>query len=95
MKNPHRRIARWFNLLAEYDFAICYPAGRDNPSAEFLSWPVKLIFIENKSFEANLNDIAHYSDKISVPNEPISISPELKKKSKDFLVQDESLFRRT
>ena len=30
MKDPHGRIARWFTLLAEYDFEIFYRAGRDN-----------------------------------------------------------------
>ena len=30
MKEPHGKIAGWFILLMEYDFEICYRAGRDN-----------------------------------------------------------------
>ena len=82
--------------LAEYDFEICYLAGRDNACADFLSRPVELMIIdENQSFEAKLKAIAHYLDKLSVVDESISITPELKKKAKDFLVHDRILFRRT
>ena len=52
MKDPHRRIARWFTLLAEYDFEISYRARRDNACAYFLSRPVELMVIdENQRFE--------------------------------------------
>ncbi len=96
MKNPHGRIARWFTLFAEYDFEICYRAGRDNACADFLSRPVELMVInEDQPFEANLKAIAHYLENLSVVDESISITPELNKKAKDFLVHDERLFRRT
>ncbi len=54
-KHHHGRIARWFTLLSEYDFQICYRAGRDNPCADFLSRPVEQAVIdENQLFEANI-----------------------------------------
>ncbi len=60
MKDTRGRIARWFTLLAEYDFEICYRAGRDNACADFWSRPVELLVIdENQPFEANLKAIAH------------------------------------
>ncbi len=92
MKYPHGRIARWFTLLAEYDFEICYRAGRDNACADFLSRPFEFMLIdENQPFEANLKAVAHYLDNLSMVDESISITPELKKKAKDFLVHDERL----
>ena len=95
MKDPHGRIARRFTLLAEYEFEICYRAGSDNACADFLSQPVKLMVIdEDLPFEANLKAIAHYLDYVSVVDESIYITPELKKKAKDFLVHGEKLFRR-
>ncbi len=47
MKDPRGRIARWFTLFAEYEFEICYRAGRDNACAEFLSRSVKLMVIDD------------------------------------------------
>ena len=96
MKDPHGRIARWFTFLAEYDFEICYQAGRNNVCADSLSRPVELMVIEDhQPFEANIKAIAHYLDNFSVVDESISIRLEVKKKAKDFLVHDERLFRRT
>ncbi len=96
MKDPHGWIARWLTLLAEYDFEICYRAGCDNACAEFLSRPVELSVInDNEPFEARLKASTHYLDNLLVVNESISITPELKRKAKDFLVHDEKLFRRT
>ena len=95
MKDPHGRIARSFTSLAEYDFEICYRAGRDNACADFLSRPVELVVIDDhQPFEANLKAIAHYLGNLSAVDEPISVTPEVKKKAKDFLVHDERLFRR-
>ena len=54
-----------------------------------------MVIDENQPFEANLKPIAYYLDNLSVVDESISITPELKKKAKDFLVHDERLFRRT
>ncbi len=96
MKDPHGRIARWFTLLAEYDLEICYRAGRDNACADFLSRPLKLMVIgDHQTFEANLKAITHYLDNLSVVDEPISITPEVETKAKDFLVHYERLFRST
>ncbi len=96
MKDLHGRIARWFTLLQEYDFEICYQAGHDNACADFLSRSVKLMVIdENQSFKSNLEAIAHYLKNLSVVDESILITAEMKKKAKDFLVHDERLFRRT
>ncbi len=53
-----------------------------------------MVIGENQPFEANIKAIAHYLDKLSVVDESISITVELKKKAKDFLVHDERLFRR-
>ncbi len=67
MKDAHGWIARWFTLLAEYDFVICYGAGHDKACDDFLSRPIELKVIdENQTFEANLKAIAHYLDKLSV-----------------------------
>ena len=53
MKDPHRRIARWFTLLAECDFEICYLAGHENACADSLSRPVDLLLIDDdQQFEA-------------------------------------------
>ncbi len=96
IKDPHGRIARWFILLPEYDFEICYRAGRDNACANFSSRPVELMVIdENQQFEENLKAITHYLENLSVVDESISITPEFQKKAKDFMVHDERLFRRT
>ncbi len=95
MKDPHGRIARWFTLFVEYDFEICHRPGKDNASAYLLSRPVELMITdENQSFEANFEAIEHFLDNISVVEESISITPELKKKAKDVLVDDGRLFRR-
>ena len=95
-KDLHGRIARWFTLLAEYDFEICYRTGRANACHDFLSRLAELIVIdENQRFEANLKAIAHYLDNLLAMDESISIMPVLKKKAKDFLVHDERLLRRT
>ncbi len=81
MKDPHERIASWFTLLAEYDFEIFYRAGRENAWADFPSRPVELMVVdENQPFKAHIKAIAHYLDNLSVVDEPISITPELKKK---------------
>ncbi len=82
MKDPSGRIARWFTLLAEYDFQICYRAGRDNSCADFLSRPVDLWVIDgDQLFGANLKAIAHYLGNLSVVDESISITRELKRKA--------------
>ncbi len=61
MKDPHGRIARWFTLPAEYDFEICYRAGRGNACADYLSRPVDWMLIDdNQPYGANLKMIAHY-----------------------------------
>ena len=79
------------SYLAEYDFEICYPVGRDNACADFLSRPVELLVIDdNQPFETNLNAIARQLDNLSVVDESISIKPESKKRAKDFLVHDEN-----
>ncbi len=94
MKDRHGRIARWFALLAEYYFEICYQARHDNVCANFLSQSIQLMAIEeNQPFETNFKAIARYLNKLSIMDEPISITPELNKKAKDFLVHDERLFR--
>ncbi len=54
-----------------------------------------MVIDENQLFEGNLKAIAHYLDKFLVVDESISITPELKKKAKNFLVHDERSFRRT
>ncbi len=96
MADAHGRIARWFTLLAEYDFEIFHRVGRDNACADFLSRPVELTVIdENQPIEANLKSITDYLDKLSNLDESMSITPELKKKAKEFLVHDEKLFRRS
>ncbi len=97
MKDPYGRIERWFTLLDEYDSEIFYRAGRDNACADFLSRPVELMVIDedNQPFEANLKAFSHYLHNLSVVNMSISITSELKKKAKDFLVHDERLFRHT
>lgn len=33
MKDLHGRIARWFGLLAEYDFKVCYKPGKQKATA--------------------------------------------------------------
>ncbi len=96
MKDPYRRIARWFTLLAEYDFEIYYWSGRGNACAEFLSRPAELTVIDDhQPLESNLKAIAHYLDNLSIVHESISITPDVKMKAKDFLVHDGRLFRRT
>ncbi len=40
MKDPHGRIARWFTLLAEYDFEICYE--REAVKSAQTSYPDRL-----------------------------------------------------
>ena len=96
MKDPHGRIARWFTLLAEYDFEICYRARRDKACTAIFSRPVELMVIDDhQPSEANLKAIAHYLDNLSVMDQSISITQEVKNKAKDFLIQDERLFRRT
>ena len=96
MKDSHGWIARWFILLAEYDFEICFRSGHDSASADFCSRPVELLVIDgNQSFESHLKAIAHYLHNLSVVDESISITPDLKNKAKDFLVHNERLFRRT
>ncbi len=95
-KDPHGRIERWFTLLPEYDFETCYRGGRDNACTNFLSGPIELMVIdENQPFEANLKAMAHYLHKLSVLDESISITSELKKKARNFLVHGGRLFRRT
>ena len=75
MKDPHGRIARWFTLLAEYDFEICYRAVRDNACADYPSRPVDWILIgDNQPYGANLKTIAHYLNSISVVDGAISIA---------------------
>ena len=91
MKDPHGRIARWFTLLAEYDFEIYYRAGRDNACAEFLSRTVELVIIDNhQPFEANLKAVKHILDTLSVVDESVSVTPEVKKKAKDawYIMKD-------
>ncbi len=67
LEDPHRRIALWFTLLAEYDFEICYLAVLDIAHEYFLSGPIELILTyENQTFEANFKAIAHYLDNRSV-----------------------------
>ena len=76
MKDFHGRIARWFTLLAEYDFEIFYRTVRGNTCADFLSQPVELVVIDDHQiFEANLKAIAHYLDNLSVVDESIPITP--------------------
>ncbi len=54
-----------------------------------------MVIDENQLFEACFKDIAHYLDNLSILDEPISITLELKKKAKDLLVHDERFFPRT
>ncbi len=54
-----------------------------------------MMVVESCQLEANLNAIAHYPNNISVTDESILITLELKRKAKDFLVHDERLFLRT
>ena len=96
MKDPHLRIALLSTLLAEYEFEICHWPGSDNACPDFLSRLVEFLVIDDKQpFEANIKAIAHYLDNLSVVDDSISTTPELKKKAEDFLVHDERLFRRT
>ncbi len=52
-----------------------------------------MLIDENQSFGANFKAITHYLDNFSIVDDSISITPELWKKAKDFLVHDERLFR--
>ena len=54
-----------------------------------------MVIDDHQPVEANLRATAHYLDNLSVGDESISMTPEVKKKAKDFLVHDERLFRRT
>ncbi len=49
----------------------------------------------NQPFEANLKAIGHHLGNLSVMDESISITLELKRRTKEFLVHDERLFCRT
>ncbi len=50
---------------------------------------------DDQPFEANLKAIGHYLNNLTVIDESISMTLELKRKAKDFLVRDERLFRCT
>ena len=53
-----------------------------------------LMVDDNQPFEVNLKPFAHYLDNLLVVDKLISITPELKRKAKDFLVHEQRLFRR-
>ena len=92
MKDPHGRIARWFSLLAEYDFEICYRSGNQNPSVDFISRPVELMAImENISIEPDLKLIANYLHNHSVNDPTTSFSRAIKIRAKNFLVHENRL----
>ncbi len=50
---------------------------------------------DDQLFEANLKDIGHYLDSLSVVYKPISITPDFKRQAEDFLIHDERLFHGT
>ena len=69
MKDPHGQIACWFNLLAEFSFEICYRAGKNDGSADYLSRPVGInLFMSSAHMGSDLKVIANFlNDFASTP----------------------------
>ena len=68
MTDPHGRIARWFTLLAEYNFEICYRAGKNNASADYLSRPVGVnLVMSDAGMGSDLKVIANFLNDFASP----------------------------
>ena len=71
MNDPHGRIDRWFTLPAECNFEICYRAGKNNASADYLSRPIgDNLVISNAEMESVFKFIANFLNDFVSPHEP-------------------------
>ena len=94
-ERPSRKNCELVHLASGIRLRDPYWAGREIACAGFLSRPVELVTgFESCQLEGNLNAIACYLNNVSVTDESVSITPELNRKAKGFLVHDERLFRR-
>ena len=96
MKYPNWQIARWFTLLPEYIFEICYRAGKNNAITDYLSMPVGVnLAMSNAEMDSELKVITNcLNDFASLPKSQ-DISQGLKKNAKNFLIHQYRLIRST
>lgn len=92
-KQLSRRMARWMELLSQFDFQIVYRKGKDNVVADALSRIPEAPRVEVMVMESNWpEDIPAYLESGSLP-EDAARALEVKKNAKHFVVEDEVLYR--
>ena len=103
----HGRLARWPDLLAEYDFRIVYLPGEDNHAADYLYRPARgmakqemkdglvLHVSDNGNFESLLLDVQKYLTHFEFSTDDGNYDRRVKRASNSYLFVSGQLFRRT
>ncbi len=94
MRDPYRRITRWMNTFAEYDFEIVYRPGSKNANADYLSRPT---YVEGIALHVSLGsglDVAKQDLMTgTIESETLKIRKATKVQSKNYVIPGRNLYR--